>query len=237
MGPANCAVIGCSNSTQKLKKWKEDHADKCAEMICCCDPPFRLYMFLSIKRNSEKRKQWVQLTKRQTVDRKPWLPRGSDRVCSNHFIDGEPTVKNPNPTLDLGYQDTATAGPRRVIVKQPLKEASSKKKIEFKSTSTPGKTSIDSSFMSPPASPKTPVVCDIQFQSPVLSVHNYSMSSPTETCKSCVVKGALIKNCVSKIRQLNQQVKKLKNTVNRLTQRREDRQSFFLRNTFKPMQK
>ena len=62
-----------TDCTQKLKKVKEDHADKCAEMICCCDPPFKLYMlFPSIKRNSDKRKQWVQLMKRQTVDRKTW---------------------------------------------------------------------------------------------------------------------------------------------------------------------
>ena len=116
MGPANCAVIGCSNSTQKLKKWKEDHVE-CAEMICCCDPPFRLFMFPSIKRNSDKRKQWVQLMKRETVDKKPWQPCGSDRVCSKHFVDGEPTEKNPNPTLELGYKkDIATRQqPRRSI--------------------------------------------------------------------------------------------------------------------------
>ena len=24
-------------------------------------------------------------------------------ICSSHFVDGEPTVENPHPTLNLGY--------------------------------------------------------------------------------------------------------------------------------------
>ena len=136
MGPANCSVVGCSNSTQKLNKWRENHTASCREQICCCDPPFRLYMFPSIKRNSEKRKQWVQMMKRETVDKKPWTPRGSDRVCSEHFVDGEPTEKNPNPTLHFGYQQPADKiTTRRDIVKHPLKE-SSKRKLSFKPSST-----------------------------------------------------------------------------------------------------
>ena len=226
MGPANCAVIGCSNSTQKLKKWKEDHAELCAEMICCCDPPFRLFMFPSIKRNSEKRKQWVKLMERQRADKKTWKPRGSDRVCSKHFVDEEPSIKNPDPTLDLGYQDTATRQQlRRTIVKHPLKEATSKRKIEFQpsDTATPKQTTADSLFISPQVSPKTPV---FDIQSPVLSEHDYSKLLTTPTCTSCHVKGALIKNYVTKVRKLNQQVKKLKSTVNKLTKRREDRHPF-----------
>ena len=31
-------------------------------------------------------------------------PRQSDMVCSKHFVDGHPTLENPNPTLHLGYE-------------------------------------------------------------------------------------------------------------------------------------
>jgi hypothetical protein len=33
---------------------------------------------------------------------RPWIPGKNSRVCSKHFVDGEPTALNPNPTLLLG---------------------------------------------------------------------------------------------------------------------------------------
>ena len=35
---------------------------------------------------------------------KLWSPSKDSRICSKHFIDGEPTVQNPHPTLELGYE-------------------------------------------------------------------------------------------------------------------------------------
>ena len=37
-------------------------------------------------------------------------------VCSIHFVDGRPTLENPNPTLDLGY-DKPAKRPRRELVR------------------------------------------------------------------------------------------------------------------------
>ncbi|KAH3816543.1 hypothetical protein DPMN_118060 [Dreissena polymorpha] len=34
---------------------------------------------------------------------KLWTPGKDSRVCSNHFVEGQPTVQNPLPTLNLGY--------------------------------------------------------------------------------------------------------------------------------------
>lgn len=40
---------------------------------------------------------------RRTEDHKPWQPTRHSRVCSEHFIDSEPTLSNPDPTLKMGY--------------------------------------------------------------------------------------------------------------------------------------
>ena len=57
----NCAVIYCSNSTYKLKKWKQEICyehngfdSSCKrEGYIHCIPPFKLYCFLSILRNAK----------------------------------------------------------------------------------------------------------------------------------------------------------------------------------------
>ena len=34
-----------------------------------------------------------------------YLPCKSDRVCSDYFVDKEPTAENPEPTQNLGYEN------------------------------------------------------------------------------------------------------------------------------------
>ena len=41
--------------------------------------------------------------RRATVGHVMWIPKPSDRVCSNHFVDKEPTPDHPDPTIHLGY--------------------------------------------------------------------------------------------------------------------------------------
>ena len=43
----------------------------------------------------------------------PWKPCSSDRVCSEHFVDGIPIEQNPNPTLKLGYKKISVPTPRK----------------------------------------------------------------------------------------------------------------------------
>ena len=57
--------------------------------------------------------------KRQRADKSMWIPSSSDRVCSRHFVDGIPTVGNPDPALQLGY-DAMKVTTRREVFRHPL---------------------------------------------------------------------------------------------------------------------
>ena len=96
---------------------------------CPCSPPFRLYSFPSIKRNSDRRNEWIRLINRTTQKNTRWTPGQSDMICSLHFVDGEPTYINPNPTINLGYEKPAKK-PRRKLSRQELPEPSSQAKTE-----------------------------------------------------------------------------------------------------------
>ena len=97
MSPANCAVVGCTNSTYRLKKWLDGTCETHHVMNkeCSCEPPFRLYMFPSEERNKGKRETWIKKMRRQKADKSEWDPRPSDRVCSDHFVDKIPTTEHP----------------------------------------------------------------------------------------------------------------------------------------------
>jgi hypothetical protein len=55
--------------------------------------------------------------KRASSSKHAWAPNVDDRVCSDHFVDGEPTPNNPIPTLKLGYV-VKTNKVRRKLVRQ-----------------------------------------------------------------------------------------------------------------------
>ena len=62
MGPANCVVVNCFSNSKKLKYFKETPREIQTGLLkndCGCEPPFRLYMFPSIKRTFEKREAWI----------------------------------------------------------------------------------------------------------------------------------------------------------------------------------
>ena len=63
---------------------------------------FRLYPFPTLKKDPAKREKWKMLVNRSS-NKKLWDPSKDSRVCSLHFVDGEPTELNPNPTLHMGY--------------------------------------------------------------------------------------------------------------------------------------
>ncbi|XP_052820235.1 uncharacterized protein LOC128246068 [Mya arenaria] len=102
-----CCVKSCSNGSYWLKKWKSQLCDVCGclhkEKLCSCEPPFRLFTFPTKIKNPERREKWKQLVGR-SVGSKLWSPPKDSRICSRHFIGGEPTLQNQLPTLHMGYE-------------------------------------------------------------------------------------------------------------------------------------
>ena len=126
MPKVDCAVINCSNSTYKLKKWKQeicyehnDFGSSCKREDCIhCIPPFKLYCFPSIFRDAELRNKWIKAFKRRNKDKTEWKPSESDRVCSILFV-GSAYEANSVPTLNLGYEVEEKKA-RRTLIRQPF---------------------------------------------------------------------------------------------------------------------
>ena len=203
MGPANCAVVNRFNNSKKLKCFKETPCEVHTGFMkndCGYEPPFRLYIFPSIKRNFDKREAWIKLLKRVTADNKEWKPCGNDRVCSEHFVDGIPTVENPNPTLKLGYELKQTK-PRRTLFREPLTKKLKKLPASSSSTHSTHHTTATisgASFMSPP--PSSSLSCP-DFSSSV-SEHSYCTRNNPIKCESCDYKDVLINSYKTKLEQL-----------------------------------
>ena len=52
---------------------------------------------------------------RTTKKNTTWILGGSGLVYSLHFVDGKPSLQNPNPTLNLGYQKAAKKPSRALL--------------------------------------------------------------------------------------------------------------------------
>ena len=68
----------------------------------------RLHKFPSLVKRSKGHEKWRQLVNRSSPVHPGKLMRirPKQRVCSIHFIDGEPTYENPLPTLKLNYDSS-----------------------------------------------------------------------------------------------------------------------------------
>lgn len=223
MGPANCAIIGCTNSTYRLKKWEESLCHEPNHIVngililkkhCGCNPPYRLYMFPSIKRNGEKRKMWVDLMKRETAQKTAWSPGGSDRVCSDHFVDGIPTNKNPNPALKLGYE-IKERKKRRTIVKHNFQCGNSSKDLDLLSDKQPEenvneKASQENLLSDAVVEEDVEQVVNkdesINANDPPAAVSNVS----SQECDECFAKETLVGKQKGKINKLCKQLKQVK---------------------------
>ncbi|XP_077866166.1 uncharacterized protein LOC144353499, partial [Saccoglossus kowalevskii] len=100
-----CAVTGCQNHTRKLRQWKtlpcEKHECNYGTGECDCPPPFTLFPFPTEIKDSSARTRWTKAIRENSL-RENWNPtRYEDRICSDHFVGGEPTEKHPDPTLNL----------------------------------------------------------------------------------------------------------------------------------------
>ena len=89
MPKVNSSVIGCSNSTSKIRKWKketftehnleaEGNYDKKGDCLEC-KTPFHLHIFLCPIKCKQLREAWTKAVKREPFDRKgSWQPAASD---------------------------------------------------------------------------------------------------------------------------------------------------------------
>jgi hypothetical protein len=89
-GKNACCVHGCNNSQRKPEEL----------VIKSHVKHMRLHRIprASTQKNEEKRKQWVLMIAK---GRPGFNPGNETFVCSNHFVDGEPTPGHPYPTLGL----------------------------------------------------------------------------------------------------------------------------------------
>ena len=111
----NCSVIGCSNTTYKINKWKKETCTEhnleaegnCKKKGDCleCKPRFHLHTFPGCIKCKQLREAWVRSVRREQFDKKgSWQPAPSGGVCSIHFVDGLTTDENSIPNLFLGYE-------------------------------------------------------------------------------------------------------------------------------------
>lgn len=123
----NCAIKDCTNNWYALEKWMEEpclvHKPYNKGIgTCICSPPFTLFPFPTERKDPEARRKWTSI-----VNRKDWTPKSESRICSNHFVEGSPTVANPYPTLNLGYTPSKNIKSRpppleRISSSPPLKK-------------------------------------------------------------------------------------------------------------------
>ena len=95
-GGNSCAVNGCSNNCRKLNEWKQTFYElqKQKHEDCSCMIPYRLH---TIPSKESIRLQWANALNRKFLPKQVF-------VCSEHFLDGKPTERNPIPQLKLGYE-------------------------------------------------------------------------------------------------------------------------------------
>ena len=206
MGPATCAVVGCGNNSYQLNLWKKKpcdlHENKEKDR-CGCEPPFRLFCFPGVNRYRVQRERWVRNIRRVNPDKSTWCPKASDRVCSQHFVDNIPTVANPDPNLNLGYEKVIPK-PRRTLFREPFHKK--RKGIADSSSSqiSPLQSSPSNSVVaSCPVTPdKTPVSTDHN--------HNYSLSSTGELCPGCKDKNDVIQSVLKRLEGLKIENRRLK---------------------------
>lgn len=111
----NCAMPGCINSWYYIEQWMKKtciiHNTHFGTGCCICEPPFRLIPFPTERKDPDARLKWTKIVNRKVAGGN-WLPNQDSRICSVHFIDGEPTQLHPYPSLNLGYIPDNTLKPR-----------------------------------------------------------------------------------------------------------------------------
>ena len=201
MGPSQCAVVKCFNNKRKLDKWNKTECDVHPDTTkhnCSCPPPFRLFCFPGPKLYHDRRQRWTILMRRINANNTTWVPKPSDRVCSTHFVDSEPTPAHPDPSLHLGY-DLTQPQQRRQLVRHHFP-----KKRLF---SEQDEGVFPHIFSTPPATQQPQSSPVSSFLS---SDHSYCLPSNKKECLACKDKSNVIHSLSRKISNLSLEVNSLK---------------------------
>lgn len=205
MPGSHCSVLGCHNGTGGLNKWKEEfctvHECNKGTSRCTCDPPFRLIPFPTERKDAKRRAEWIKLINRKDTD---WAPDCNCRVCSVHFVDGEPSDSFPNPTLNLGYPETP---PKKAKKRPPQKpcidsvQASKQQELNVQSPSPEDTENHDQSNEDASETSSTHLGTNTE----VHMDHTYSKTYKCDCLTNC--KCHTIKRLRNRIRQLQNQLK------------------------------
>lgn len=207
----SCAVLSCNNSWYTLEQWSknicEKHNCNLGQGSCDCLPPFRLFPFPTERKDPAGRLQWTSLVNRKNGSRN-WIPNSESRICSKHFVDGEPSARFPYPTLELGYSPYAeTKSVRPAPRARPYIEQ----------IITPKKSKIGDSINTENNVPHTDVTGLVD-HSHAENIDNYYMSVQFDhshinadhdyvsQCDSCTHKSEEIKKLHKKIKELTEKV-------------------------------
>lgn len=136
------------------------------------------------------------LTERiQKILKKNWLPNSDSRICSNHFVDSTPTLKNPYPTLNLGHSHTVSAPRKPPKTREiTLKKDTPAKKPKTEPSNCGSQTIAPSS---------------LNVSTTVSHDHDYDYCQ----CSSCITKDAEIKKLRAQITKLSVENKSLKSKL------------------------
>ncbi|XP_019621910.1 PREDICTED: uncharacterized protein LOC109468106 [Branchiostoma belcheri] len=194
MSRRQCCVIGCHNGGRKLKRWRDETCTihNRVHFSCECPEPFRLHPFPTELQKPEARKEWTRRVCRQDEKKrsKIWVPNDDSRICSIHFVDGEPTEANPWPTQHMNTPrlHSTTPKPRKKPTPRTPVETSSKKGRGKKSTTSDETTASGSSV---------PTAASLD--------HDYDIppAETDDTCQSCNAKDAQIR----RLKQMNTKLK------------------------------
>ena len=183
-GGENCSVRECLSSRKKLYEWGENPCEIHKGLLnksCGCQRPYKLHCMPA--KPEEVRLQWLKALNRQS-------PPKRVIVCSLHFLDGKPTVKNPYPQLNLGYKSVLKPGRKSPRKRKFVETSSSDKGIKRAkpnshplSTETPLDISNENALTPNCIGLQTqPVMCDKGTMYAHLSLcdHGYSKSADME---------------------------------------------------------
>ena len=146
---------------------------------------------------------WTSLVKRISSNGSTWKPKDSSRLCSKHFVDGIPTLENPNPSLCMGYQ-LPVKTPRRELNRDSFPvQVTVADDFNYLNYSSP----INSPSCVPSTLSPAPAAAAADYS--YSADHDYSFTTSHEKCETCISKENLVKSLVSKVNTLTQKLKRI----------------------------